>query len=120
MAKARARLRVGQILWADLPLRQPPGHEQAGRRPVLVVGVPEDIQAIPYRVLIVVPLTRTRLQGPLFPVLKAGVGGLPVDSTALIYQAGALDAARIAGNIGQLSPADYRPIRDGLKHLLQL
>lgn len=120
MAKAKARFLIGQILWAGLPLRDPPGHEQAGRRPVLVVGVPEHIQPIPYRVLMVVPLTRTRLQGPLFPLLKAGVSGLPVDSTVLIYQAGALDAERIAGNIGQLSPADYRPIQDSLKQLLQL
>lgn len=120
MPKAKPRFQIGQILWADLPQRRPPGHEQMGRRPVLVVGVPESIQAIPYRVLMVVPLTRTLLTGPLFPLLKAGTGGLPVDSTALIYQAGALDAARVAGRIGRLAAADYHPIAVGLRKLLQL
>lgn len=120
MPKAKAIFRIGQILWAELPQRRPPGHEQTGRRPVLVVGVPEDIQVIPYRVLTVVPLTRTRLRGPLFPLLRAGTGGLPVDSTALIYQVGALDVLRVVGRIGQLAPAEYQPVRDGLKKWLKL
>jgi len=88
----RPRFVVGEILWAQLPHRVPPGHEQIGYRPVVVVGVPEEIQPIPYRVLIVVPLTRTRLTGPLFPLIPAGTGGLPTDSTALVYQVGTLDA----------------------------
>lgn len=120
MASKRPRFRVGAVLWAELPMRQPPGHEQIGKRPVVVVGVPEEIQAVPFSVLLVVPLTRTRLQGPLFPLLPAGTGGLPVDSTALVYQAGALDAARVVGRIGQLTAAGYRPIRDALRLLLQL
>ena len=54
---------IGEILWVDFPQRIPPGHEQLGRRPVIVVGIPQLVQSVPYRVLLVVPLTRTRFQG---------------------------------------------------------
>ena len=60
------RFRIGQILWAELPLRRPPGREQIARRPVLVVACAEAIQPIPHGVVVVVPLTRTRYRGPLF------------------------------------------------------
>ena len=94
---------LGEILWINFPQRLPPGHEQFGRRPVVVVAVPEAIQAIPYRVLLVVPLTRTRFSGPLFPLLQAGTGGLPADSSALIYQLGAFGVRRVCGGLGMLS-----------------
>jgi len=115
MSDRHPRFFVGEILWARLPLRLPPGHEQIGHRPVIVVGLPETIQPIPYHVLIVVPLTRTRFRGPLFPLIPAGTGGLPADSTALVYQVSALDARRIEGRLGRLSEEELRPIRDGLK-----
>ncbi len=106
---------IGEILWVDFPQRIPPGHEQLGRRPVVVVAVPEEIQPIPYRVLLVVPLTRTRFQGLLFPLLPAGTGGLPADSTALIYQVGAIDVRRVVGRLGILSKEVFFPVKEGLK-----
>jgi mRNA interferase MazF len=118
VSERREGFRRGDILWVELPIRMPPGREQAGRRPAVVVGVPEDIEPIPYRVLVVVPLTRTRTQGILFPVLSTGAGGLPADSTALICQVLALDVRRAVGRIGQLTAAEYAPIRSGLARLL--
>lgn len=106
---------IGEILWIDFPQRIPPGHEQLGRRPVIVVGIPQLVQSVPYRVLLVVPLTRTRFQGPLFPPIPAGTGGLPADSTALIYQVGAIDARRVVGRLGYLSSAEMAPVQAGLK-----
>ncbi len=106
---------IGEILWVDFPQRIPPGHEQLGRRPVIVVGIPQLVQPVPYRILLVVPLTRTRFQGILFPLIPAGVGGLPADSTALIYQVGAIDVQRIVGRLGNLSSAEMVPVRAGLK-----
>ena len=94
------------------------GHEQLGRRPVIVVGLPQLVQPIPYRVLLVVPLTRTRFQGPLFQMIPVGVGGLPADSTVLIYQVGAIDAQRVVGHLGHLSSTEMAPIWAGLKLIL--
>ena len=108
---------LGEILWINFPQRLLPGHEQFGRRPVVVVAVPEAIQSIPYRVLLVVPLTRTRFSGPLFPLLQAGTGGLPTDSSALIYQLGAFDVRRVCGRLGMLSDEDLLPLKQGLKLL---
>ncbi len=115
MASPSTQFQVGEILWVDFPQRIPPGHEQLGRRPVVVVGVPELVQPIPYRVLLVVPLTRTRFHGPLFPLIPAGTGGLPADSTALIYQVGAIDVRRVIGRLGLLSDREMTPFLAGLK-----
>ena len=108
---------VGDVLWADLPQRHPHGHEQAGRRPVVVVAVPETIQPIPYRLLVVVPVTRTRLKGPLFPTIPAGAGGLPSESTALTNQVLSLDAVRLVGRLGRLSPEEYKDIEGAFRLL---
>ena len=73
------------------------------------------MQPIPYRVLLVVPLTRTRFQGPLFPLIPAGIGGLPADSTVLIFQIGAIDTRRVVGSLGHLSRSEMTPVWAGLK-----
>jgi mRNA interferase MazF len=84
---------------------------------VVVVGLPHAIQSLPYAVLIVVPLTRTRFTGPLFPVFPLGAGGLPAESTALVYQVLALDIRRVKGRIGTLTAEEYQPIQEGLRQL---
>lgn len=106
---------IGEILWVDFPQRIPPGHEQLGRRPIIVVGLPQLVQPVPYRMLLVVPLTRTRFQGPLFPRIPAGAGELPADSTVLIYQLGAIDARRVVGRLGHLSSTEMASVWTGLK-----
>ena len=106
---------IGGIFWVDFPQRIPPGHEQLGQRPVIVVGIPQLVQPVPYRMLVVVPLTRTRFQGTLFPLIPAGAGGLPTDSTTLIYQVGAIDVRRVVGRLGNLASAEMAPIWTGLK-----
>ena len=65
--------------------------------------------------LLVVPLTRTRFQGTLFPLIPAGEGRLPANSTALIYQVGVIDVRRIVGRLGNLSNAEMVPVQSGLK-----
>jgi mRNA interferase MazF len=110
---------VGDIVWAALPERTPPGHEQKGKRPVLIVAIPEVIQLLPYSVIWIIPLSRTKLTGQLFPILAVGTGGLPAESTALIYQLTALDSSRIVGAIGTLTKTELEPIVKAIVTVLE-
>ena len=40
MMSPSVQFNIGEILWIDFPQRIPPGHEQLGRRPAIVVGIP--------------------------------------------------------------------------------
>ena len=77
MMSPSVQFNISGILWVDFPQRIPPGHEQFGRRPVIVVGIPQLVQPIPYRVLLVVPLTRTRFQGPSISTDSCRYGRTP-------------------------------------------
>jgi mRNA interferase MazF len=113
-----AKFQIREILWATLPTRDPHGHEQEGNRPVVVVGVPSRVQNIPYDVIQVIPISKTAFTGVLFPTIAAGHGGLPLESTALVYQLMVLDTARIKGRLGKLSVKEFKPIQTGMKALL--
>jgi len=80
------------------------GHEQAGRRPVLVVSSEPINDA--YGVVSVVSITSRKNNRParLGEVLEpAGTAGLPTDSFALCYQIRALDKTRLGCVYGELS-----------------
>ena len=48
-------LKCGDVVFVNLPSHNPKGHEQEGRRPAVIVGIPlEDVR---YPILVVVPLT---------------------------------------------------------------
>ena len=106
-----------EILWADLPARVPVGHEQEGTRPVVVLSVPETVQDIPYRLLIVAPITKTYLTGVLFPLLPAGTARLARDSTVLMNQIMVMDISRIKGRLGRLTELEAQPLRDAMAAL---
>ncbi len=116
----------GMLFWADLGLRLPPGHEQQGGRPLLLLGVPSSLGPVRFPMLIVAPVTSYREQpwahsAPrLYPRLEAGAGGLPRTSLVLLDQLQALDPRRITGYLGRLSPTEYDPIRASLRALLNL
>lgn len=117
---ARAAVPPGTILWVELPIHQPRGHEQEGMRPCLVLCDPAAIQQLRFPVLIVAPLTsRTGLTGPLYVPLPAGTGGIPADSTVLLDQIAAIDARRVRGYIGLLDVSQLAPIRTAVRILFQ-
>lgn len=81
----------GDILFADFGANAPPGHEQAGPRPCVVVGVPSTLQATRFPMLMVAPMTTADLPGgPLYPKLVPGTGGLTREGTVLLDQVRAL------------------------------
>ena len=102
------------------PVHHPPGHEQEGSRPAVVVAVP--IGPTRFPVVLVVPLTTqarewTDRNPALYPRLDAGSGGLIHPSVALLDQVRAVDARRLATYLGTLSRAAYAPIHRGLRML---
>lgn len=114
----------GWVLQVNLGQRLPPGHEQSGLRPVVVVGVPSLAGKPRFPLLIVVPLTTFKQQKwalaspTLYPTLTAGVGEIPKDSTVLLDQVQAIDATRVVIKIGELSDSEFKPILNSLKVVL--
>ena len=116
---------IGDILVIRLPDRAPPGHEQTGLRPVVVVGLPDRVGSPRYPLIVGVPLTTqegawVQAAPALYPTLDAGKGGLPRRSIVLLDQIAGIDGARVVRRLGRLTAADYAPIRAGLQQMLQL
>ncbi|HHY97677.1 MAG TPA: type II toxin-antitoxin system PemK/MazF family toxin [Firmicutes bacterium] len=113
----------GSVLLVTLPTHAPRGHEQEGKRPVVLVGAPSG--TLRYPVVIVVPLTTQG--GPwvqenpaIYPCLAAGDGGLPCSSVALLDQIRGIDVKRVKEYLGVLGPDGLSKIRAGLKELLSI
>lgn len=85
------------------------GHEQAGRRPVLVFC--NDVIASPIGLVTVLPLTTWRKGRRVYPtevLLPAGTGGLPADSLVLAHQVRTLSARRLSPTIGSVGDMALR------------
>lgn len=122
MTQGRPRpLQAGEILAVTLPRLVPPGREQQGLRPVVVVAIPDRPR---YPMLVIVPLTGSigawADDNPLYPILEAGAGGLKSRSAVLIDHVRGLDTRREFTRIGALSTEQYAPIRTALGRLLDL
>jgi mRNA interferase MazF len=115
MARAPAR---GEIWLADLnPTR---GHEQAGRRPVLVVSTDVFNQG-PAGLVFVLPLTRTDRHIPLHIAVDPPEGGLTARSYILCDAIRSIAKERLSENPwGQLRPQTMQKVEDTLRILLDL
>ncbi|MCP2014401.1 mRNA interferase MazF [Deinococcus sp. HSC-46F16] len=121
-----AALTPGAVFVADFPEHDPSGHEQEGSRPAVLVGLPTNAGRPRFPVLMLAPATTFRGQAwvtaapDLCPVLRAGVGGLRVNSVALVDQTRALDASRVFRYLGTLAPEDYAPVRAAVRLIFDL
>ena len=110
--------RRGEIYYADLnPIR---GHEQGGRRPVLIIQNDVGNQFSP--ITIVAPLT-TSFSSRVYPTevrVTAGVGGLSEASAVLLNQIKAVDKARLETRIGQFDARTMRQVDEAIKISLGL
>ena len=52
---ANQLLKCGDVVLLNLPSHRPKGHEQEGKRPVIIIGVP--VGVVRYPVVIVIPLS---------------------------------------------------------------
>ena len=68
----------------------------------------------------VVPITKTRGEGPLYPVLDSKTTGLRLRSYALVDQIRCIDKRRITRLFGRISTKELNAIERGLKLFLGL
>ena len=109
-----ARILRGEIRWADLnPVR---GHEQAGRRPVLVIS--HDVFNERSGTVIALAVT-SRSQRARFPLsLELRVKALPKRSWVKISQIRTLAAERIGRRLGRASPEEMARVIEGLNEIV--
>lgn len=116
-------IKIGDILLVELPRHRPPGHEQQGLRPAIVVGLPDKLGVPRYPTILVVPLT-TQIESwatrspDLYPQLSAGTAGLARQSVVLLDHLRAVDLSRIRGFIGRLKAQVFNPMRQNLQRML--
>jgi len=109
-----ARILRGDVLWADLnPVR---GHEQAGRRPVVVLS--ENVFNDRSGTVIAVAVT-SREPSAGFPLtLEIQSARLPKRSWAKISQIRTLSTARLGRSLARLAPEEVEQLIDGLNEIL--
>lgn len=119
-------LQIGDIITARFPLHTPPGHEQEGTRPAVVLGLPEKVGTSRFPMLLLAPLTTDRGQAwaktsqQLYIRLGAKVTGLSADSIVLLEQVRSLDLQRVRHYIKALTVKQYEPIKRGLALMTEL
>jgi mRNA interferase MazF len=110
--------RRGELYFADLnPIK---GHEQGGRRPVLVIQNDVGNQFSP--TTIVAPLT-TAFSQRVYPTevrVEAGAGGLPQASSVLLNQIKTIDRSRLEERIGQFNEQVMHQVDAAIKISLGL
>ena len=109
-----ARILRGAVHWADLsPTR---GHEQSGRRPVLILSA--DVFNERSGTVIAVALT-TQPPRAGFPLtLDVGSAQLPKPVWIKISQIRTLSVQRIGRKLGTVSPEEVARVIDGLNEIL--
>jgi len=115
-------LAPGDVLLARLPQLVPPGTEQSGIRPVVVVALPDALGVPRYPLIIAAPMTTqikewVSTSPALYPVLEVGIGGLTRPSAVMLDHLRGIDAERIVRPLGRLSNDDYKPIKTGLERM---
>ena len=109
-----ARILRGEIRWADLnPVR---GHEQAGRRPVLILS--HDVFNERSGTVIAVALTSQEPRAAFPLTLESKAAGLAKRSWVKISQIRTLSADRIAQRIARASEEELARVLDGLNEII--
>lgn len=105
-------------IW-DAELEPVVGHEQGGRRPVLVVSS-DLMNQSPAGLVIVVPLTRTDRGIPGHVRIEAPEGGLSDRSVALCDQVRTISTLRLRRHRGAVQSMTLRAVRRSLMIFLDL
>ena len=109
-----ARILRGEIRWADLnPVR---GHEQAGRRPVLILS--HDVFNERSGTVIAVALTSQEPRAAFPLTLESKAAGLAKRAWVKISQIRTLSVDRIGQRIARASEEELARVLDGLNEII--
>ena len=109
-----ARILRGDVRWAELdPVR---GHEQAGRRPVLVLS--HDVFNERSGTVIAVALTSQEPRAGFPLTLESKAAGLTTRSWVKISQIRPLSVDRIGTRVARASEEELARVLDGLNEIL--
>jgi mRNA interferase MazF len=107
----------GEIWVADLnPTR---GHEQAGRRPVLILSV-DPFNKSPLDLVIIAPLTSKPKRIPTHVEVRPPEGGVTMPSWIKCEDIRSISTERLASRMGRVSPATMQAAERHLRALLGL
>jgi mRNA interferase MazF len=95
------------------------GHEQAGRRPALVVSS-DDFNAIRIGLVIVVPVTTAKRGVRLHVAIEPPDGGLRKLSFAMAEQVRCVSIKRFRGHVGRVSKSKLDEVDTALREVLGL
>jgi mRNA interferase MazF len=95
------------------------GHEQAGKRPALVVSI-DQLNHGPAQLVIVLPITGRSRGIPTHVQIDPPQGGLRKQSFALCEAVRSVSSDRLARQLGAVSPATMIAVEDRLRILLGL
>jgi len=104
----------GDIVWAELdPVV---GHEQAGRRPVLILS--QDVFNERSGTVIAVALTSHEPAAGFPLTLELSGARLPKRSWAKISQIRTLSTRRLRGKLGRVSPEQIAQVIEGISEII--
>jgi mRNA interferase MazF len=109
--------RTGEIWLAQLDPTL--GHEQGGRRPVVIVSS-SGLHSLPINMIVVVPLTGHDRGLVTQPRISGAHSGLRQDSFARPEDMRAIDAGRLQRRLGQAGDSDLAEIRKVMRYFLDL
>jgi mRNA interferase MazF len=95
------------------------GHEQAGRRPVLVVSA-DAFNSSPRELVVIVPLTSRSRAGAFRVGLEPPEGGLRTPSVILVDQVRTASLSRLVARWGEVTGETMATVERGLRALLVL
>jgi mRNA interferase MazF len=109
-----ARILRGDVVWADLdPAR---GHEQGGRRPVVVIS--EDVFNARSGTVIAMAITSQPPRAGFPLTLELTTVDLPKRSWVKISQIRTLSVERINEKMGQVAPEELDQLIEGLNEIV--
>ncbi|WP_442481916.1 type II toxin-antitoxin system PemK/MazF family toxin [Aeoliella sp. SH292] len=103
----------------DVDLDPVKGHEQAGKRPALIVSA-DRLNASAAGLLIVLPITTKDKQIPLHVKVAKPTGGVSKDSYVIPEQVRSISRGRLVRRRGKIDAATMAKVEDHLRIVLDL